>query len=266
MPSLPDTYPKEILMNPESSSKQQPPQRIIAIANLKGGVGKTSISAMLGLCYAQTGHRVLLVDLDPQASLTDFALRNEDPDSIRESCSFHLLTERLDLDSVTRATQFGFEIVPAAPILATTGAALASDNGAVLRFRRALAARNHTIIIIDCPPSLSAELRAGLYAADTVMIPIGVDRWTLQGLQVLINEVSKTDASTGRTMKTLAVPSVVTPMEATHVRAVLDGYIPLAKTSIFKNQSVRKAMNKGTEPGNTSMAEAAALAADILEA
>lgn len=247
----------------QNNSKRTGPL-VAAVASIKGGVGKTSLAVLLARRIGEQGRRALLVDLDPQASATDYALRDENPDTIRSACSFHLLTERAALADVSRPALLGADVVPAAPILATTGAALAGDAGALLRFRRALLAGGHDVIVMDCPPSLSPELRAGLYAADVALVPVGVDRWTLQGLQVLTDETAKIADTTGRPLSLLAVPSIVTPREDDRVRAMLDGFVRVTAATVHKSASVRRAMDRGTVPGPATLAEIDALAGELI--
>lgn len=237
---------------------------VVAVASIKGGVGKTSLSVLLARRLGEQGRRALLVDLDPQASATDYALRDENPDMIRGACSFHLLTEQAELADVARPALLGADVVPAAPVLATLGAALAGDAGALLRFRQTITAGGHDVIIMDCPPSLSPELRAGLYAADVALVPVGVDRWTLQGLQVLQIEVERIAKTTGRPLSVLAVPSIVTPNENDRLRAALSGVMAMTAATVHKSASVRRAMDRGAVPGPVTVAEIDALASELL--
>lgn len=135
-------------------------QVVVAVASAKGGVGKTSLSVLLSFAHASSGAPTLAVDLDSQASLTDYYLREEHPDSLVESNTAHLLSERAGLDEVTRRDVREYlDIVPAAPTLSAVGADIASDPGAILRFRSSILDGGHDIVILDCPPSISVEMR-----------------------------------------------------------------------------------------------------------
>src|SRR5215470_10289728 len=150
---------------------------IIAVANQKGGVGKTTTTANLGAALALRGCRVLLVDLDPQGNLTSaFGLEKDVQQTVAES----LLDRRVPLpvvDVVNGATQEPnarhLAVVPAAVGLASAEAQLMNKLGRELRLRDQLlsVSDNYDFIMIDTPPSLGVLTINALVAASRVIIP-----------------------------------------------------------------------------------------------
>lgn len=238
--------------------------QIIVTASIKGGTGKSTTTVLLSRHLAERGRRVLVVDMDPQASCTDYYLRTEQADTIAAACTYQLLTERADLADILRPGVLGLDIAPSAPILATADLELATDPGALLRFRDAITSGGHDVILIDTPPVLSAGMRAALYAADLALVPVQLDRWTLQGLGMLHSAAVKATRTTGRPCPVLCVPSIVSPKEAEDLRTVLAKY-DITKTAIPRSASVRKALAKAGLPGKGVLEAVEALAAEIVE-
>jgi chromosome partitioning protein len=170
---------------------------IIAVANQKGGVGKTTTTANLGAALALRGCNVLLVDLDPQGNLTSaFGLEKDVQQTVAES----LLDRRVPLPVVTVANGAAHDsdarhlsVVPAAVGLASAEAQLMNKLGRELRLRDQLlsVSDSYDYIMIDTPPSLGVLTINALVAASRVIIPTEARFFSLQGLQMLEESIEE---------------------------------------------------------------------------
>ena len=220
--------------------------KIITVSSLKGGVGKTTLAVFIARALAQGGARVLCVDLDHNNNLTDYWLRFALPEVIEERNVMHFLTRAKDLAGVTwgpPASAPSVWTIPATPSLSRIGIELSRDQGAAMRLRAGLRKLDYDYVIIDTPPSLSLELTLGLYAADTVLVPISASRWALQGYTIIAEEVCTVAESTGIAPRILAVPSKVTPIEATAIQA--SNQWVSTKAAICKNTPIEMAASEG---------------------
>lgn len=163
--------------------------KIIAIANQKGGVGKTTTSVNLGAGMATLGKRVLLVDIDPQGNTTSGVGVNK---ADVANCIYDILINEVDpADTILETMIDGLHIIPATIQLAGAEIELVSTISRELRLKKALNAvkNNYDYIIIDCPPSLGILTINSLTAADSVIIPIQCEYYALEGLSQLLNTV-----------------------------------------------------------------------------
>ncbi|ULO07568.1 ParA family protein [Paenibacillus sp. 19GGS1-52] len=163
--------------------------KIIAIANQKGGVGKTTTSVNLGAGMAALGKRVLLVDIDPQGNTTSGVGINK---ADVADCIYDVLINEVDPQETILETQNeGLHIIPATIQLAGAEIELVSMISRELKLKKALNAvkGNYDYIIIDCPPSLGILTINSLTAADSVIIPIQCEYYALEGLSQLLNTV-----------------------------------------------------------------------------
>jgi len=172
---------------------------VIAVANQKGGVGKTTTTANLGAALALRGRRVLLVDLDPQGNLTSaFGLEKDVQQTVAES----LLDRRIPLPVVPVPNgSAGSEthkakhlsVVPAAVGLASAEAQLMNKLGRELRLRDQLlgVSEHYDFVMIDTPPSLGVLTVNALVAATKVIIPTEARFFSLQGLQMLEESIEE---------------------------------------------------------------------------
>jgi chromosome partitioning protein len=186
---------------PAASGKEAPQRSmatVIAVANQKGGVGKTTTTANLGAALALRGRRVLLVDLDPQGNLTSaFGLEKDVQQTVAES----LLDRRVPLPVVTVANGATgdptntrhLSVVPAAVGLASAEAQLMNKLGRELRLRDQLLGvdERYDYIMIDTPPSLGVLTINALVAATKVIIPTEARFFSLQGLQMLEESIEE---------------------------------------------------------------------------
>jgi chromosome partitioning protein len=163
--------------------------KIIAIANQKGGVGKTTTSVNLGACLAYIGKRVLLVDVDPQGNATS-GLGIEKADV--EHCIYDILVDDVDVKEVIKPSEVeNLDIIPSTIQLAGAEIELVPTISREVRLKRALEAVKHhyDFIVIDCPPSLGLLTINALTASDTVLIPVQCEYYALEGLSQLLNTV-----------------------------------------------------------------------------
>lgn len=163
--------------------------KIIAIANQKGGVGKTTTSVNLGAGMATLGKRVLLVDIDPQGNTTSGVGVNK---ADVANCIYDILINEVEPAEAILETKIqGLHIIPATIQLAGAEIELVSTISRELKLKKALNAvkAGYDYIIIDCPPSLGILTINSLTAADSVIIPIQCEYYALEGLSQLLNTV-----------------------------------------------------------------------------
>ena len=166
------------------------PSRIIAIANQKGGVGKTTTAVNLAACLAQAGHPTLLVDLDPQANAT--VGLGFTADRVSNSI-YHVLIDGVPLkEAIHKSDVPGLDLVPSAIALAGAEVELAEREHRETILRKGLNEVRHLyqFILVDCPPSLGLINLNGLAAADTVLIPVQAEYYALTGVQLLLNTLA----------------------------------------------------------------------------
>ena len=193
---------------------------ILAVANQKGGVAKTTTVASLGAALSALDMRVLLVDLDPQGSLT-FSL-GHDPDTL--TLSVHeVLTTGTDVADALVETSEGAMLLPATIDLAGAEAMLLMRPGREHTLKRALASvlDRFDVVIIDCPPSLGVLTLNGLTAADSVLIPLQCETLAHRGVGQLLQTVGEIQQITNPNLTLLGVLPTLYDARTTHSRDVL---------------------------------------------
>jgi chromosome partitioning protein len=164
--------------------------RILAIANQKGGVGKTTTAINLATAMAAAGQKIVLIDLDPQGNAsTGLGI----PRDRRSPGSYAVLTGQATLPATLVDTGFGnLLLCPADPDLAAAEIELAHESRREYRLHDALAAaQTDATILIDCPPSLGLLTVNALVAADAVLVPLQCEFFALEGISQLVQTIER---------------------------------------------------------------------------
>ncbi|MBX7434365.1 AAA family ATPase [Mycobacterium sp. Y57] len=197
--------------------------RVLAVANQKGGVAKTTTVASLGAAMVELGKRVLLVDLDPQGCLT-FSL-GQDPDKLAVSVHEVLLGE-VEPGAALVGTSEGMTLLPANIDLAGAEAMLLMRAGREYALKRALAKVEATadpfdVVIVDCPPSLGVLTLNGLTAADDVIVPLQCETLAHRGVGQFLRTINDVQQITNADLTLLGALPTLYDSRTTHSRDVL---------------------------------------------
>jgi chromosome partitioning protein len=174
------------LKSPETTQPQRDRTIALALANQKGGVGKTTTAVNLGAILAGRGFDTLLVDMDPQGNATSSL--GIDKRRLEETVYDTLVDDIPATDAILRDVRPGLDVLPSNPSLAGAEVELVDLNERAFRLRDTISdvAANYDLIVIDCPPSLGLLTINALSAVDAVIVPIQCEYLALEGLGQLI--------------------------------------------------------------------------------
>lgn len=161
---------------------------VISFSIFKGGTGKTTSAVNTAAALATKGKRVLLVDLDQQASSTRYVGIN--PDDVNPSF-YHVFRSQVPLSLIKRVTPFGFDIIPSSSLMAAIEEALGSGDEKMLREILKPLRDDYDFILIDTPPGKAGLAFNGIVAADMLLVPASAERMSIDGVSDLINHVQE---------------------------------------------------------------------------
>jgi chromosome partitioning protein len=181
--------------------------KIWAVANQKGGVGKTTSAVTLAGVMHNRGHRVLLVDLDPHGSLTSYF--GVDPDDVAAS-GYDLFKQTTIAQNVIHSTRFErLSFIPASSALATLDRQLGAKDGMGLVIKKALDELDdqYDFALIDCPPMLGLLMVNALAACERLLIPVQTEFLALKGLERMVHTLTMIQKARKQTINYTIVPT-----------------------------------------------------------
>lgn len=198
------------------------PAKIYAIAQQKGGVGKTTTVINLGAALAEREKRVMLIDLDPQGALT--AGVGENPLAISRTIYDVLRDSAVPIQEVILKTSSGMELVPANIDLAAAEIELTNEPARerILAEKLTPVEGNYDFILIDCPPSLGLLTLNALTAATDVLIPVQTQYFALRGLDLLFGTIQKVKSRINPGLEIRGILPTMVDSRTIHSREVLE--------------------------------------------
>ena len=201
--------------------------RIIAIANQKGGVGKTTTTVNLGIGLARKGKRVLLIDADPQGSTT-VSLGIDEPDKIEYSLANVLMDvvneEEIDYKKIILKHEENIDFIPANIELAGLEVSMVNVMSRELVMKRFISniKENYDYILIDCMPSLGMITINALVCANSVLIPVQASYLPVKGLQQLIKTISRVRRQINPELKIEGMVMTMVDMRSNYTKDILE--------------------------------------------
>lgn len=208
--------------------------RTLVIANQKGGVGKSTSVMNLGVALAESGSRVLMVDLDPQGGLTaGFGVDSHD---VRRSTYSLLMYSNVSLARVIRPVRKNLAMVPASIDLAAAEIRMSGAADRVQRLRRSLEQCRipFDYILIDTPPGLGILTANGLVAADEVLVPVQCQYLAMRGVRALMDTIVRVKNSMNNSLKLAGLFGTMYRPESQHAQEVVDELRSVFGPKMFK--------------------------------
>jgi chromosome partitioning protein len=239
-----DSGGRHRLMVPEPAPlTEHGPARVIAVANQKGGVGKTTSTINLGAALAEYGRRVLLVDFDPQGALSvGLGFQAHE----LESTIYNVLMEQdTEIDEVIRATTVeGMDLLASNIDLSAAEVQLVTEVGREQALGRVLkpVLDRYDVVLIDCQPSLGLLTINALACADSILIPLACEYFSLRGVALLKHTIEKVTQRLNPDLKILGILATMFDPRTLHTREVrqtmIDGFGELVFEAVI-NRTVR---------------------------
>ena len=211
-----------------------PGPKVIALTNQKGGVGKTTTTINLGACIAETGRTVLLVDFDPQGSLSVGLGIN--PHTLERSIYDLLLSRQYEpQEVVTPTSTSGVDILPANIDLSAAEVQLVSEVAREQTLRRVLTKLrgDYDYILIDCAPSLGLLTINALTASDYVIMPLELEFFALRGIALLTDTIDKVQDRLNPDLQVLGLLGTMFDSRTLHGREVLERIVEAFGDQVF---------------------------------
>jgi chromosome partitioning protein len=223
--------------------------KVIAIANQKGGVGKTTTAINLGGALAQLGKRVLCLDLDPQANLT--VGLGIDLNTVERNIANVLVDPDVSLESIIRPTKTkNLDVAPATLELSAAEVELFNAIGREMALRDKLTpaiAQRYDFIIIDCPPTLGLLTLNALVAASGVIIPVQTQYYSLKGVAALLRIIKTVQGRLNPNMKVLGMLATFYDSRTILGRDMLDALKEIGNHQVF-DTVIRQSVKVGEAP------------------
>ena len=223
--------------------------KVIAIANQKGGVGKTTTAINLGGALAQLGKRVLCLDLDPQANLT--VGLGIDLNTVDKNIANVLVEPEVSLDSIIRPTKTkNVDVAPATLELSAAEVELFNAIGREMALRDNITpeiAQRYEYIIIDCPPTLGLLTLNALVAANGVIIPVQTQYYALKGVAALLRIIKTVQSRLNPGLKVLGLLPTFYDSRTILARDMLDSLKDLGDHQVFATV-IRQSVKIGEAP------------------
>ena len=208
--------------------------KVIAVANQKGGVGKTTTAVNVAACLAKQGRKVLLIDSDPQGNATSGL--GFDKRDVKKCIYDALINEVPMADTLKHTTYENLDVIPATIQLAGAEIELVSLMNREGRLKNALERIKHDYdyVIIDCPPSLGLLTINALTAASSVMIPVQCEFYALEGITMLMNTIQLVQRNLNPALKLEGVVMTMYDSRTNLAQDVVEEVKKYFKTKMYK--------------------------------
>lgn len=207
---------------------------IYVLAQQKGGVGKTTTTVNLGTALAERGHKVLLIDMDPQGALS--AVTGINMLKVTKTIYDVLRDPKFELMDAVIKTEHGFDLVAANIDLAAAEMGLANEPARDLLLREKLSdLEGYSRIIIDCPPSLGFLTLNALAAASRIIIPVQTQFLALRGMEILMETINKVKLRINRKMKIAGILPTMVDSRTVHSKEALEQLKESYSSLVFEN-------------------------------